>query len=171
MRCALAFTALLAACHCPPPASAPATTTLDLTGGWSAAQYQPIVDTTQEVTLAADLSALTDGERAAVAKLREAGEIFQQLYEDQLHRQAGAARAALAAYTGPEAEAWRTLYRIFMGPIAVTLENERVAFLPVDPVQPGKTVYPWGITKDEIEQFLAAHPEARASLLAPRTAC
>jgi hypothetical protein len=152
----------------PPPAPAvePA---LDLAGGWSVEQGQPIADKTQTVTLAPELGFLGDGERAAVAKLKEVGEIFQELYEDQRHRQAGAVRAALAKGEGPQVERWRTLYRLFHGPIATTLENERTAFLPVDPVQPGKTVYPWAIAKDEIEAFLAAHPETRAELLAPRT--
>ena len=169
---AVVLTVILAACGSrkaePPPGPAPEPA-LDLAGGWTAAEYQPILDKTQVVTLAPDLSFLAEGERAAVATLREVGEIFQELYEEQRHRQAAAVRAALASATGPDAEAWRLLYRMFQGPIANTLDNQRVAFVPVDPVQPGKTVYPWGIAREEIEAYLTAHPEARDELLAPRT--
>lgn len=166
MRLPAAALLVLAACHPRDPAPLPAGPTLDLTGAWTAAQTQPLVDKTQRVTLAPDLSHLTDGERAAVAKLREVGEIFQQLYEDQRHRQAGDARAALA---GSDREDLRTLYDLFQGPIATDLDNQRVAFLPVDDLQPGKTVYPWKIEKAELDAFLDAHPDARADLLAPRT--
>jgi len=156
----------LAACHPRDTAAPAAPPPLDLTGAWTAAETQPIVDKTQRVTLAPDLAHLTDGERATVAKLREVGEIFQQLYEDQRHPQAGAARVALAT---SGREDLQTLYRLFQGPIAIDLDNQRVAFVPVDPVQPGKTVYPWQITKAEVDAFLAAHPETREALLAPRT--
>ncbi len=149
-----------------PPRPAPG---LDLAGGWGAAQSQPILDRTLHVTLAPELSSLTAGERAALATLREVGAILQDLYEDQRHRQAADVRAALARDASPQAEAWRLLYRLFQGPIATTLDNQRVAFVPVDAVQPGKMVYPWGISRDEIEAFLGAHPDARDELLAPRT--
>jgi hypothetical protein len=43
---------------------------------------------TQTIRLAPDLSQLSAGERAAVAKLLEAGKIFQALYEEQRHKQA-----------------------------------------------------------------------------------
>jgi hypothetical protein len=136
-------------------------------GAWTADQTKAIVDKTQRIRLAPDVSALTEGERAAVAKLLEVGAIFQELYEDQRHRQAPDARADLASL--PEDGDLRVLYRLFQGPIANTLDNERVPFLAVDPIAPGKTVYPWQITKDEIEAYLAAHPAERAELIAPRT--
>src|SRR5678815_437126 len=40
-----------------------------------------------------------------------------------------------------------TLYRLFQGPIATTLDNQREPFLPVEPVTPGKNMYPRGTTK------------------------
>ena len=62
-----------------------------------------------------------------------------------------------------------TLYRLFQGPIATTLENKREPFLPVDPVVPGKNMYPWGVKKEELEIFLAAHPEKRDEIMGSRT--
>lgn len=159
------------ACRTQPPAppreQPPAA--LDLSGAWSVEQSRTLLDKTLPVTLAPELSHLGAGERAAVAKLREVGELFQALYEDQRHRQAATARATLWNGAGSPREDLRQLYRLFQGPIANNLDNERVPFVPVDPVQPGKTVYPWGITKAEVDAFLAANPAARDALLAPRT--
>jgi hypothetical protein len=161
--------ALIGAIACgPKPAPKPAELALD--GAWTLAQTQPIIDKTQTVRLAPDLSHLTPGERAAVAKLLEVGVIMQELYEEQRHIDAAAARAFVAKLdSSPRSEQLKTLFRLFLGPIANTLDNQRVAFLGVRPVAPGKTVYPWGIEAKELDAFLAAHPEQRDVFLAPRT--
>jgi hypothetical protein len=136
---------------------------------WPLAKSQPIIDKTQTIRLAPDLSHLTAGERAAVAKLLEVGKIFQSLYEKQRHAQALPAyrdlvqlnkRAASAA-----TENLLTLYRLNQGPIATTLENKREPFLPVEGVEPGKNMYPWGVKKEKIEDFLTSNPEDRDSVL------
>ncbi|MDQ3366704.1 MAG: NUDIX hydrolase [Myxococcota bacterium] len=181
--------ALLAAVACgPKPSPAPSPTTspapsptptsatpaaaprLTLDGAWTVAQTQPIVDKTQSVRLAPELSHLTAGERAAVAKLLEVGAIMQELYEEQRHIDAADARAFVASLDGsPRGQHLQLLHRLFQGPIANTLENERVPFLGVRPIVPGKAVYPWGIEAAELEAFLGTHPERRDALLAPRT--
>jgi hypothetical protein len=136
---------------------------------WTDQHARDILAKTQTIRLAPDLSALTPGERTAVSKLLEVGRIFQDLYEDSRHRQALELRKRLEAQKSPLAEQQRTLYRLFQGPIANTLENQRLPFLAADPVVPGKNVYPWGITKAQVQALLARHPELRASLLDPRT--
>ena len=133
-------------------AAAPAAT-------WSAAQGRAILDKTQTIRLAPDLSHLTDGERLAVAKLLEVGHIFQQVYEDQNHRQAAEVRSHLR--TGSD-EA--RLYRLFKGPIATNLDNQQVPFAGVDPARPGKNVYPHDLTRAEYESFLGARPELAGEL-------
>src|SRR6266436_909773 len=57
-------------------------------GYWPLEKSQPIIDKTQTIRLAPDLSHLSEGERKAVAKLLEVGKIFQSIYEDQRHQQA-----------------------------------------------------------------------------------
>jgi hypothetical protein len=152
-----------------------AQTTLTLgTGYWTVERSAPVIEKTGETRLAPDLSRLTAGERAAVAKLIEVGKIFQALYERQRHAQAEEARAELArlerrAGRTPATANLLTLYRLFNGPVATTLDNKREPFLPVDPPQPGKNVYPWGVKKEELESFLAANPERREEILDPRT--
>ena len=129
------------------------------TGYWPLEKSQPIIDKTQTIRLSGDLSKLSDGEKKAVAKLIEAGQIFQKLYEAQRHPEALSAYRALEQLdkrTGqtPATQNLLTLYRLFQGPIATTLDNKREPFLPVDATKPGKNVYPWGITKDQIEAAL-----------------
>jgi hypothetical protein len=142
-------------------------------GYWPVEKSQPIIDKTQTIRLTPDLSHLSAGERSAVAKLLEVGKIFQQLYEDQRHHQALTSYAALIKLHQANASATETvnlvtLYRLFLGPIATTLENKREAFLPVDATTPAKNVYTWDVTREELEAFLAAHTEQRNEFLHPR---
>jgi hypothetical protein len=139
-------------------------------GYWPRAQSQPIIDKTQTIRLAPDLSQLSAGERAAVVKLLEVGKIFQGLYEEQRHKQARSSYQKLwdlhmhVGDAGPT-ENLLMLYRLFQGPIATTLENKREPFLPVEPLVPGKNMYPWGVTKDEIEAALASNRAKRTEVM------
>jgi hypothetical protein len=144
-------------------------------GYWPLEKSQPIIDKTQTIRLAPDLSHLSAGERAAVAKLLEVGKIFQSIYEDQRHTQ------ALSSYQNlqrldrtfvskpPILLNLLILYRLNQGPIATTLDNKREPFLPVDPVVPGKNVYPWGVKKEELEDSFARGTASREEVLDQRT--
>jgi Zincin-like metallopeptidase len=137
------------------------------TGYWPLEKSQPIIEKTQTITLSPDLSKLSDGERKAVAKLIEVGQIFQKLYEEQRHPEALSSYRALVQLdktsgSTPATQNLLTLYRLFQGPIATTLDNKREPFLPVAATKPGKNVYPWGITKELIDP-------KRADLLDLRT--
>jgi hypothetical protein len=142
-------------------------------GFWPLDKSQPIIDKTQTLRLAPDISLLTAGERLAVTKLLEVGKIFQALYEEQRHPQALSSFQQLVQLDKANGSAATqnllTLYRLNQGPIATTLENKREPFLPVEPTAPGKNVYPWGVKKEEIESFLQAHPERRDEIMGLRT--
>jgi hypothetical protein len=131
---------------------------------WQPAQVQAILDKTQTVRLAPSLAHLSPGERVAVGKLLEVGRIFQDVYEAQRHRDALTVRSALSRRTDPQGRALYTLYRLNQGPIATTLENKREPALAVADAPPGKNVYPWDLTKAELDSYLAAHPGERARL-------
>lgn len=143
-------------------------------GYWGLEKSQPITEKTQTIRLAPDLSHLSPGERTAVAKLLEVGKIFQSIYEEQRHKQALSSYRDLQTisknYPNPAPIQLHllTLYRLNQGPIATTLENKREPFLPVDPVVPGKNMYPWGVKKEEIESYLASHPGERNRILDQR---
>ena len=139
-------------------------------GYWPQDKSQPIIDKTQTIRLAPDLSHLGAGERKALPKLLEVGKIFQELYERQRHREAGSSLSALIQLDKKSGspittQNLLTLYRLSQGPIVTTLENKREPFLPVAPVEPGKNTYPWGVKKDQVESFLQGHPEAREQLM------
>ena len=151
----------------PAPAQEPSPAAPDpLAGAWPAERRREILDKTLELRLAPDLSHLTPGERRAVDELLAVGAIMQRLYEEALHHQAAAVRERLE---GEAADELRTLFRLFHGPIATTLDNQREPFLAVDPPVPGRNVYPWGIASEEVEAFLTAHPERREEILGERT--
>jgi hypothetical protein len=145
-------------------------------GYWPIEKSQPIIDKTQTIRLAPDLSTLTAGERKAVESLLIVGNIFQGLYELQRHPQAGPAYRDLFNLdkeTGstPATQNLLTLYRLFQGPIATTLDNKREPFLPVSPLTPGKNMYPAGLSKEQIEQAMTAGTglSNRESILDQRT--
>src|SRR5215472_5599351 len=115
---------------------------IDLPSGyWSLEQSRPIIEKTQTIRLAPDVSQLTAGERRAVDQLLEVGAIFQRLYELQRHSQALSAFQSLTQLDRQSGSSAATqnllaLYRLNQGPIATTLDNKRAPFLPVDPVTP-----------------------------------
>src|ERR1041385_5474371 len=143
-------------------------------GYWPLEKSQPIIEKTQTIRLSPDLSQLSANERNAVTKLLEVGKIFQRIYEDQRHHQALSSYEKLGdlhMHIGnpTPTENLLTLYRLFQGPIATTLENKREPFLPVDPVVPGKNMYPRGVTKAELESFLASRPGRRDEIMDARS--
>ncbi|MGI9271497.1 MAG: NUDIX hydrolase [Woeseiaceae bacterium] len=144
-------------------------------GYWGSEQTQPILDATQRVRLDPDLSHLSGAEFQALEELLAAGHIMNTLYEEQRHRGARAALAELqdlhtASGQSTETQNLLDLYYLSKGPIATTLDNVRGAILPTEDEQPGKNVYPYGLSRDEIDAFLAAHPEKSDEIKGLRTA-
>lgn len=143
-------------------------------GYMSQKQSQRILDKTLHIRLDPDLSGLSDAEREAVDRIIDVGIIFQRLYEISRHREAETARAKLVDLDqemgSPQStQNLLTLFYLFKGPIARHLDNTRGPFLPVESRAPGGTLYPWGVTREEIDGFLKGHPQERANLLAVRT--
>ncbi len=142
-------------------------------GYWDEAAVDAILSRTLVVRLDPDLAGLTPGEREAVEHLLEAGKIFQRLYEDQQHHQAATAHQALEQLDARLGSPERTrklldLYRLSKGPVTTTLENERLAFLPVAAEVPGKNVYPTDLEREEMDRYLEAYPGEREELLRGR---
>jgi hypothetical protein len=143
-------------------------------GYWGTDKSQPILDTTLRLTLNPDLSHLTDAESRAVGELIAAGEIIHGLYEKQRHAQAHDARQALIELHEQSGKTTATqnlldLFYLSKGPIATTLENERLPFVPVSVEHPGKNMYPTGLQHDEIDAYLNTHPAEAGAILDLRT--
>jgi hypothetical protein len=137
-------------------------------GYWEPEQAREILDVTLRIRLDPDLGHLSAAERQALPELLAAGRTLNDLYEEQKHPDALAARRALFALEDPDAEVLRDLYYLSKGPIATTLDNTREAFLPVDMPGHGGNVYPRGLQRGEIDAFLASYPEAEG-ITADRT--
>ncbi len=140
-------------------------------GYWSMEQAKQLIDKTRLVVLDPDISSLTAAEKAATAKLIRAGEIFNRVYQDSLHNEALEALENLKALdTGDKhTTALLDIYYRSAGPVTTTLDNKRVPFLPVKPEEPGKNVYPHGLTNELLDPFLKARPELAADILNVRT--
>jgi len=140
-------------------------------GYWSLQQASEILDKTRTVMLDPDLSTLSEAEKAAAARLIQAGKIINGLYEDSMHPDALTSLQTLQALDqGDEnSKALLDLYYLFCGPIASTLDNKRVPFLPVTDEEPGKNMYPQGMRTENLDPFLQSRPDLAADLLAVRT--
>ncbi len=137
-------------------------------------ESQPVIDKTLVAHLSPDVSKLTPRERATVDKLLAAGQIFEDLYEEQRYPGAVAARAELYALdrrlgSPPETANLITLYYMNRGPVARMLDNQRRPFLPIGKPPAGGSLYPADATKAELDAYMTAHPESRNALLGART--
>jgi hypothetical protein len=107
-----------------------------------------------------DRSLLTDSERAVVAELIEASKVIDKIFWLQVSERSAEWDAALAAAaaTSPRHAAARQYFHLMKGPWDDLAENE--PFVEgVGPKPEGAGFYPPDITKDEIERWIAAHPE------------
>lgn len=143
-------------------------------GYWPESKSNAILEKTETIRLAPDLSGLTADEQSALKDLLEVGAIMQKLYEVSRHHAAKEAfdqlRVVDVRLGQPKAtQNLLDLYRLFQGPIATTLDNKREAFVPVTPQLPGRNVYPHDATKEEIDAFLVKYNGERDALLAERS--
>ena len=138
----------------------------------SAEERKEILDLTLDVYLDPDLSALSSEEKTALDHLIQVGLILEEAYLLSRHERGLQAKNQLeqtAESDGGDFTEFEALFRAFNGPIATTSDNERRPFLAVSPEQPGKNVYPKGVTAEDLEKFLSDHPESRREILAPRS--
>ena len=140
-------------------------------GYWSLEQATEVQNKTRTVVLDPDLSSLSDAEKAVSAKLILVGHIFNRIYENSLHPQALESLQSLKSLHkgGEHTAALLDIYYRSGGPVTTTLDNRRVPFLPVNQEQPGKNVYPAGMTNELLDPFIDARPELAAQLLDVRT--
>ena len=137
---------------------------------WSAEEVETVLSKSAEITLAPDLSSLKPQEKTAIEELMLAGRIFNDIYELSRHPEALLAREELYKLHEESKQSQRTqdlikLYYQSKGPIVTTIENQRVPFLPVSEAQKGGNVYPVGIEKSALEDYLSQNPEERNSIM------
>jgi hypothetical protein len=110
---------------------------------------------------------LSDQERKMVYKLVEASQFLESIYWRQSDPK------GLALYTrllGCNQVMNQKIRRFLMinGSRYDLLENNK-PFVGSDPFYPGRALYPAGITRQEIEAYVAKHPEKKAQIYNPYT--
>ncbi len=111
--------------------------------------------------LRADLSSLADVDREVLAELVVAARQMDEIFLRQVWTGNAALRARLAELSGPEAEAARDYFAVNFGPWDRLDEME--PFLGDRPHPPGAGYYPDDLGKEELEAWLAEHPEDGAA--------
>lgn len=112
--------------------------------------------------LPVDLASLTPADREALRHLVAAARVMDELFALQAWAGNPAFAPRVAALSGPLARPAQEYYRIMGGPWDRLKENE--PFLGTASRPPGAGFYPEDLTKDELERWIEANPDARAAL-------
>src|SRR5579864_5149233 len=138
-----------------------------------AAEVRPVADIERRVLqfvptpLAADLSALGEQERRALAELVEAARPLDQVFLRQASTGNPELRRRLEAYRGPHAAATLAYFDINFGPWDRLAEWQ--PFVGGHPRPAGAGFYPEDLTREAFEGWLAKHPGDRASFTSTTT--
>lgn len=155
MRVLKAFAPLaLLAAACTPAAEAPA-------DGYDMAASR---DTFATVEMAPDTSYLTDEERAVVNKLIAASRLMSEIYLRQRNPQNPAIRAEI------EASGDASLLDMFDRNFGPWDEGADLHPFHGETAMPeGAGFWPADLTREELDEYLAAHPDQREAILSPYT--
>ena len=127
-----------------------------------AAQLAAMADRFAPVDVQADVNRLPANERAALVRIVEAARIMDPLFLRQVWAGNEALLFDLLEDTSPLGRARLRYFMINKGPWS-RLDEEK-PFLPgVDAKPPSANFYPAGATKDEVEAWMKALPEAEAA--------
>ena len=128
-----------------------------------AAQRAKIV----RIDMKPDTSFLNAEERQVVNDLIRAAELMSQIYLRQVYADNVRVIAEIAASDDPRKAALLDMVDLHFG-IWDTLAENR-PFYGDWPLPPGAGFYPVDLTREELDAYLAAHPEQRQALLSPYT--
>ena len=110
-----------------------------------------------EKQIGADLDSLSSGDRTALEHLVRAARVMDEIFRLQAWTLNPVMEQHVASFQGEHAEAVRDYYRIMYGPWDRLAAFE--PFLGTTPRPPGAGYYPADLTKEELEEWLAEHPE------------
>jgi len=110
---------------------------------------------------------LTARERRMVEKLVEASRDLEDIFWRQSDPEALALYLSLAASTKPEDRKLR--HFLFINASRFDLIDENKPFIGSAPIPPGRGFYPRGLTREQIEQYVKAHPEKKEEIYNPYT--
>lgn len=117
------------------------------------------LDKYAQVPLKADTSHLPDSERQALGKLIEAARAIDEVYWKQRTPQGLALRESLARSRSAVDKLFLRYLKINYGPYDKSDEDR--PFIGTQPFPAGGTFYPEDLKKEELESYIAAHPEVK----------
>ena len=119
------------------------------------------------VSMPFSVNGLSDAERKMVYKLVEASQFLESIYWRQSDPKGLELYKRLLGCNQVMNQKIRRFLMI-NGSRYDLLENNK-PFVGSDPFQPGRALYPAGITRQEIEAYVAKHPEKKAQIYSPFT--
>jgi len=119
------------------------------------------------VSMPFSVTGLSEQERKMVYKLVEASRFLDGIYWRQSDPQALTLYKRLTGCNTVMAQKLRR-YLMINGSRYDLLEENK-PFVGSDPFSPGRALYPAGITRQEIEAYVAAHPEKKEQIYSPYT--
>ncbi len=121
----------------------------------------------KKVHMAFDSSRLTDREKQMVAKLVDASGLLDCIYWRQSDPDGLKLYLSLAHTTNPQFQMLAEYLKINGGRFDLIDDNK--PFVGTAPMPPGRGFFPWGMTTDEFNAYVTAHPDQKAALYSPYT--
>lgn len=121
----------------------------------------------RRVEMPFDSSRLSARERQMVAKLVEASQYLEDIYWRQNDPEGLALYKSLAGSKDPLDQ--KILRLLIINGSRFDLIAENQPFVGTEPFSPGRGFYPKGLTREEIEQYVKAHPEKKAEIYSDYT--
>ena len=122
-----------------------------------------------KVRMPYDASALTPRERRMVGALVVALRELERIYWRQSDPDALALHAALARRPRGDTLAANLRRYLVINGSRFDLVDENTPFVGTAPMPPGRALYPTGLTRADVDAYVAAHPEKRAEIFSPYT--
>jgi len=151
----------------PASAKAKAETKLDTKNLVVAPDLATEVAKFKPVRMPFDSSKLTPRERQMVGKLVEACQYLESIYWRQSDPEGLKLYQALDGSTAPRDILLRRYLRINGSRFDLIRNN--APFVGTSPWPPGRNLYPPDLTKEELDRYVAAHPDQKAALYDPFT--
>ena len=121
----------------------------------------------KKVDMPFDMSKFTAREKTLLNELIAASRDFEQIYWRQNNPADIEVYKSLASSREPRAQSLRRLVWIMGGRYDLIEENE--PFIGSEPMPPGRNLYPPGLTRADIEAYVAAHPAEKKAIYDERT--
>lgn len=124
----------------------------------------------KSIHISFDSTGLTSNEKKMVDKLVDAAGLLDCIYWRQSDPEGLKLYLSLAGKNDGQSELLREYLKINGSRWDLIDDNKPFVGLgSMEPMPPGHAFFPWGITRQEFDSYVAAHPDQRAALYDPHT--